>query len=159
LREFIENISKLEWWLSIFFIGIFINILSAFVKHFIDKLISKYSEKYRQKVELKKRETEEKINEMIKDRTLAIEKKIDLVNIKLLMVTFLGLMFSIDFLITEEMLLIEYWLLIYDILFITIWISLMGSVYHFVKSFRFIHKYEKRLREIKKSHNKQKTLL
>jgi hypothetical protein len=43
MLEFINSLSTLSWWLSVVFVGIALNILSAYLKFSIDKLLSKVS--------------------------------------------------------------------------------------------------------------------
>jgi hypothetical protein len=51
MEQFLNSVTSLGWWISVFLVGIFINVLSAYLKPNLDKLLSTTSGWWRKKVE------------------------------------------------------------------------------------------------------------
>jgi hypothetical protein len=57
-----DNLTSIQWWLGVVFVGIFINLLSIFIKNKYDGYFSRISSWWRNKSEKRKREFEDDVN-------------------------------------------------------------------------------------------------
>ena len=64
MREFLNNLSSLSWWLGVVVVGVVINILSPYISKGLEKVLIKTSARYRKRIAERSEKRRKRITEL-----------------------------------------------------------------------------------------------
>jgi len=83
MKELLNDLSSLRWWVSVVIVGFLINIASDYARPWIDRVVSRFSESRRLALTERQKHFEETVEEVLANPVEYISLRLDLLGIRL----------------------------------------------------------------------------
>ena len=83
MKDLLNDLSSLRWWVSVVIVGLLINLASDYAKPWIDNVLSRFSESRRLALKERQKHFEEAVEEVIANPLEYISLRLDLLGIRL----------------------------------------------------------------------------
>ena len=83
MKELINDLSSLRWWVSVVIVGFLINIASDYARPWIDRVVSRFSESRRLALTERQKHFEETVEEVLANPVEYISLRLDLLGMRL----------------------------------------------------------------------------